>query len=121
MNHNTYADWCDSVNELNRVSREVIMNRREVYDYMAQFVKGVFKKHLKKSPDVHIEPTGKIITVTLSLFECESIRVSSDLLDELLMPVCIRPNEDKLIFELYPDITDASKVVANENILKGGS
>lgn len=113
-----FDDWCSCVNHYNMSEELVKQQKTELFDKMKLEIKKIFSSHLKKDVRVRIRWNGELILVDVPVHMNESLKITEDLISDLIMPVCIRQdNPRNIIFELYPQVDVESKLQSIEDIL----
>ena len=103
-----YEDYCNDIEVINGIWKEVIEARGKVYKSTRAKIREVFKKHIGEYPNkCDFEDNGLSIIVmyNVSNFSNDSLPLSKELIDDLHMPVQVRINDsNRLIFELTPKV-----------------
>ena len=98
-------EWSKSVDYINKVESDNFNDKQELYRFLRDEIIRIFKKHLDKNVTVDFKERGALIEVNVPVFIMESVPVTTSLLNDLVMPVCVRYDNDRcLIFELYPSV-----------------
>ena len=117
LSEEKYNEWCREIEGLNNESLKIVSAKKGKMEFMAEHLKNIFQLYFDKDVTVEFKQNSKIIDVKVPVLPMESLSITHDVLDDLLMPVNIRfDNERCLVFELYPEISDKENGVKTETI-----
>lgn len=116
LDQHNLKEWINVVSCINTEEHTCINSRHESYKWLAKHIRKIFKEYLDKdNVDIGFYRKGSLIKVKVPVFIGESVRLTSEFIKALVMPVSVcYDNQRIIVFELYPPV----KVVEDdENVL----
>ena len=121
------TEWNKSINYANEVAYNTLNGKKELYSFLEDIIQNIFLKHMNKEVNVFFKQLGALIEVHVPIQINESVRVTPELINDLVMPVYVRYSNDRmLVFELCPDVSlksegsNSTDVAVKDNVGKIG-
>ena len=106
MDHKKFADWKQSVEELNQFASKIDSDRNQIYEWLANEIKEIFSWNGFEVRNVNFTKDGSVIQVWVEDASA-SIKFPMDFIESISMPFAVKRilNSDcnnELFVELYP-------------------
>jgi len=109
LSEDRYAKWCESIDYINKQSVDLSKTKHKAMEIMTKELRNIFQSHFEKDVSIIFKENCQIIEIEIPMYCEESVAITKELLDDLLMPTRVRySNERCLVFELYPALSESS-------------